>query len=143
MNNQFGFSEMITRGNVCVKRASRFTLGKEKLYKLKLRALRCGVWFKALNMLDRALVDVTMKVVDEVRSFRLTKTVLSVVKKLEDALESEVSYALRNVGFPLACKLSLLAQKWGNSLSQNWASDISFAKFLAIMHINNSERFNL
>lgn len=118
-------------------------LRKEKLRKLKLRAIRRRVWFRALSRVDRALVNLTIKVVDGVRSFTLAKALLSVVKKLEDVLESRVLRALKEVGFPLARKLSLFAQKWGNNSARNWGSDVSFAKFLAIMHINNPTVFKL
>jgi hypothetical protein len=123
--------------NISVKKASCFTLRKEKLLKLKLKAIRCGVWFRALSRIDRVLVDLTIKVADRVRSFTLAKILFSVVRKLEDAFEGRVFRVLRDVGLPLARKLSLFAQNWGNSFAKNWASDTSFARFLAIMHLNN------
>jgi hypothetical protein len=119
------------------EKVSYFALRKQKLRKLKLQAIRCGVWFRGLSRVDRALVNLTIRVVDRVCSFTLAKALLSVVKKLEDAFESGVLHALREVGFPLARKLSLFAQKWGNNFAQNWMRDVSFARFLAIMHINN------
>lgn len=119
------------------EKVSCFTLTKQKLRKLKLQAVRRGVWFRGLSRVDRALVNLTIKVVDGVRSFTLAKALLSIIKKLEDAFESRVSHMLKEVGFPLARKLSLFAQKWGNNRAQNWMHDVSFAKFLAIMHINN------
>ena len=124
-------------------KVSCFTLGKQKLRKLKLQAVRRGVWFRGLSRVDRALVDLTIKVVDGVRSFTLAKALLSVIKKLEDAFESRVLRILKEVGFPLARKLSLFAQKWGNNLAQDWMRDVSFAKFLAIMHINNPGVFKV
>jgi hypothetical protein len=120
-----------------MKKASCFMLRKERLLKLKLKAIRCGVWFRALSRIDRALVDLTIKVAGRVRSFTLAKILFSVVKKLEEAFESRVLRVLREVGLPLARKLSLFAQNWGNSFAKNWASDLSFARFLAIMHLNN------
>jgi hypothetical protein len=125
------------------EKASCFTLGKQKLRKLKLQAVRCGVWFRGLSRVDRALVNLTIKVVDGVRSFTLAKALLAVIKKLEDAFESRVLRILKEVGFPLARKLSLFAQKWGNNLAQNWMRDVSFAKFLAIMHINSPGVFKV
>jgi hypothetical protein len=125
------------------EKASCFMLTKQKLRKLKLQAVRRGVWFRGLSRVDRALVDLTMKVVDGVRSFTLAKALLSVIKKLEDAFESRVLRILKEVGFPLARKLSLFAQKWGNNLAQDWMRDVSFAKFLAIMHINSPGVFKV
>jgi len=125
------------------EKVSCFTLKKQKLRKLRLQAIRRGVWFRGLSRVDRALVNLTIEVVDGVRSFTLARALLSVVKKLEDAFESRVLRVLKEVGFPLARKLSLFAQKWGNHLAQNWMRDVSFAKFLAVMHINNPGVFKV
>jgi hypothetical protein len=121
-----------------MKKVFRFNLTKGRLLKLKLKAIRCNVWFRALSRIDRALIDSVIKVVNEVRSFTLAKILLSVVEKLEGALENRFLNALKEIGFPLARKLSVLAQKWGNDYAQNWAFDESFVKFLAIMHMNES-----
>jgi len=120
-----------------MKKVFRFNLTKGRLLKLKWKAIRCNVWFRALSRIDRALIDSVIKVVNEVRSFTLAKILLSVVEKLEDALENRFLNALKEIGFPLARKLSLSAQKWGNKSARNWAFDLSFARFLAIMYINN------
>jgi len=132
---------MIMSKKVYLKNVSFLMLRRERLLKLKLKAIRRRVWFRALSRIDRVLVDLTIRVVDVVHSSRLAEALFSVVKKLEDGLEGRVSRATKEVGFSLARKLSLLAQKWGNNLARNWMSDMSFAKFLAIMYINNSRVF--
>lgn len=109
-----------------------------KLHLLRLKAKRTGIWYTTLNRLDRALVDLTIKVADKVRSLRLIKALFAVVKKIEEALESKISKAIRMFGFPLACKFSLFAKKWGNPSAESWILDMSFARFLAIMHINSN-----
>lgn len=110
---------------------------REGLLLLKLKAMRRGVWFKALNRIDRTLFDLAVKVVDAVRGRKLAEALLSIVRKLEEALENGISKAVKEVGLPLARKLSLIAQRWGNHGAGGWASDVSFARFLAIMHINS------
>ena len=120
--------------------ASRF-LKKTQLIKLKLKAMRAGVWFRALPRIDRALVDLTIKVTNNIRSITLAKNILVVVRKLERSLESSLLRALREVGLPLAQKLSLIAQKWGNTSAESWPSDSSFINFLAVMYINEPKTF--
>jgi hypothetical protein len=117
------------------------TIGNSRLIQLKSKSLRSGVWFKTLNKIERALVNLTIKVVDHVRSFTLAKILLSITAKLKNAMESKVLHALKEVGFPLAQKLSLLAQKWSNDSARTWMYDISFAKFLAILHLNHPTTF--
>ena len=116
-------------------------LNKKQLIKLRLRAVRAGVWFKALPRIDRALVDLTIKVASSVRSTTLAKNLLTVTRKLEGLLASSLLRAFRGVAHELAQKLSSIAQKWGNISAKKWAADISFMKFLAVMHINQPKTF--
>jgi len=99
------------------------------------------VWFRALPRIDRALIDLTIKVASSVRSTTLAKNILAVTRKLEGLLESSLLRAFRGVALQLAKKLSLVAQKWGNLCAKNWVSDVSFIKFLAVMHINEPKAF--
>jgi hypothetical protein len=114
---------------------------KAELVKLKKRAVRSGVWFKALRRIDRVLIDLTMKVAGDVRSITLAKRILALIRKLEGIMESSLSRALREAGLPLAQKLSLLAQQWGNTSAKRWASTFSFVNFLAVMYINDPKTF--
>jgi len=104
--------------------------------KIRQKAIRAGVWFRALPRIDRVLVDLTIKVAENIRSAHLARSIFAVVGKLEGLLESSVLKSLRRIGRPLAEKISGIAQKLGNLSAKAWASDSSFAFFLAIMHTN-------
>jgi hypothetical protein len=125
-----------------VKNKFSLAITRRDLIGLKSKALRRGAWFRVLGKVERALVDLTIKVVDQVRSPVLYKALVSIVKKLEDASDNRVSCAIKAIGFPCAQKLSLLAQKWGNKSAQNWMFDLSFARFIAIMYINSPALFS-
>ena len=111
-------------------------LDRSQLVKIKVRAVRAGVWYRALPRIDRVLVDVTISVAKTVRSVCLARGLSSVVRKLEDLLESRVARAVREVGFPLACKLSAVAQSLGYSGARAWVFDVNFARYLAVMRLN-------
>jgi hypothetical protein len=117
-------------------------LEKAQLLKLKLKAMRAGVWFKALPRIDRVLVDLTIKVAGTVRSFTLAKNIFTVVRKLECLLENKLRRAVREMGLPIAQRLSLCAQKWGNAAAKDWASDGRFAKYWAAMSLNEPKLFS-
>jgi hypothetical protein len=117
-------------------------LQKAQLLKLKLKAMRSGVWFRALPRIDRVLFDLTLKVAGTVRSFILAKSILAVVRKLESVMESRFLRAVREIGFSIACRLGLIAQRWGNVAAKDWGSDVGFAKYLAAMSINEPKLFN-
>jgi hypothetical protein len=115
-------------------------LDKTQLIKLKLKAMRSGVWFRALPRIDRALIDLTIKVTRCIRSSILAKSILSITRKLEGLLESRFVRAIREIGFSLAHKLSLFAQKWGNKAAKEWANDFGFVRYLAVMKLNGHSR---
>ena len=118
-------------------------INKNQLIKLRLKAKRAGVWFKALPRIDRVLVDLTIRVATSVRSATLARNILAVTKKLEGLLESSLLRAFRGIALKLAQKLSTIAQKWGNTSAKRWASNVSFVTFLAVMHINEPKAFKM
>ena len=111
-------------------------LSKAQLVKLKLKAMRAGVWYRALPRIDRVLVDLTIKVANTIRSPHLARSILSVAGKLESLLESKLQRAIREIGLPIAHKLSIFAQKWGNVAAEKWASDEGFARYWAAIKLN-------
>lgn len=117
-------------------------LEKAQLMKLKLKAMRSGVWFRALPRIDRVLVDLTIKVAGTVRSFTLAKNILNVIRKLENIMESKFLRAVKENGFALARRLGLIAQKWGNNNAKNWELNKGFARYLAVMSINEPKLFS-
>ena len=118
-----------------------FFLNKKQLLNLKTRAMRSGAWFKSLQRIDRVLFDLTIRVVDNIRSSKLAKSLLALTRKLEDAMKNSFSNRLRVIGLPMARKISLTAQKLGNVSAGGWAFDSSFAIFLGTMHFNDVKMF--
>ncbi len=114
---------------------------KQDLIALRVRARRRRVWFRVLNRMERGLIDSVIKVVDRVRSTLLAKVLTSIVEKLADALESNVSRMIREVGRPLARKISLIAQSWGNKSAEEWVSDKEFIRYLAVTAMNTPSSY--
>jgi len=118
-------------------------LSRFELAKLRVKARRRGVWFKMLSRVERGLIDLTIKAVEKVRSFLLARSLISVVEKLLEAMESEVARLMRTVGRQLARKLSEIAQSWGNKSARLWATDFSFVQYLAVTQKNLSPSFRV
>jgi len=116
-------------------------LTKIELTKMKVRAIRRGLWFKVLSRTERASIDLTIKVVERVRSLLLAKVLGAIVRKLLDAMESRVARVIREVGSDLAEKLSRIAQSWGNKSAHHWTEDKSFMQYLAITYMNTPAMF--
>jgi len=106
---------------------------------IRQKAWRKKVWLKALNSVERGLVSLTIRCVDQVRSSTLIAMLRSIVERLEAALRSRVEKLMVKVGWPLAQRLARLASSWGNQNALSWTLDAKFARHLTIMHLNNSE----
>ena len=59
-----------------------------KLNETKKHALRRGVWFKALNRVERGIIDLTVKYVDNIKSTKLAKVLTAIIEKLQATTES-------------------------------------------------------
>ena len=116
-------------------------LDQKRLVNLKTKAMRSGAWFKALQRIDRVLFDLTIRVVNTIRSTKLARSIAILTRKLEDAIKGSFSSRLRAIGLPLAKKISSSAQKLGNISAGGWASDYSFAIFLGVMNFNDVKIF--
>jgi hypothetical protein len=111
-------------------------LMRSEMIRIKTRAIRRGVWFRMLTRAERACVDLAIKVVERVRSRLLQKVLSSILKKLEEAMESQVQRLMREIGDALAKKLSQIAQKWGNKPAAGWTEDSGFVQYLTITYMN-------
>lgn len=118
-----------------------YFMRKIQLIQLKKKAIRCGVWFRSLQRIDRVLFDLTIMVTNKVRSVQLFNSIFSLTNKLDNAMESKLSRAIRAIGVPLAQKISAAAQKLGNGSAKEWAFDLAFSAYLAVMRMNGSFAF--
>ena len=110
------------------------SINRTQLTKIRSKAIRAGIWFKTLPRIDRVLVDLTIKVVENIRSSHLVKSILAVIGKLEELLENGFLKSIRAVGRLLAERISVIAQKWGNVSAKSWGTDPSFVSFLGSIH---------
>ena len=113
------------------------SLSRLDLINVKARAMRRGVWFRVLSRVERACVDLVVKVVGRVRSSRLQEMLASILSKLEDAMRNPVQHLMCTEARSLALKLSHIAERWGNESAIRWVKDTSYIRFLAISLLNS------
>jgi hypothetical protein len=134
---------LIELGEGLKKARNMISPTREALARVKLKALRCRVWFKALSRDERNLMELVIKVTERVRSFLLAKLLSQIVKKLLEAMGGvqavigEVAYRMKTDGLRLAHKLSQIAQGWGNKSAAKWPKDPCFVRYLTIMCLND------
>jgi len=114
----------------------RIPLSGATLARVKAWALRRRVWYKALSISERAQMNLTIRIVKRIRNSLLASVLRSILRKLFKAAESEVSRLMREVGEPLAEKLSAIAKGWGCKSANSWAKDTGFIQFLTITCMN-------
>lgn len=115
---------------------------RSKLVNLRAKAIRRGIWFKVLSKTERACIELTIKIVDRVRSHLLAKVLTSFIKKLLGAMKSRIVRAME-IGCSVARKLSRIAMNWGNMSAIQWVKNRSFLQYLAILHVNTPPMFRL
>ncbi len=112
-----------------VQSGSSLSIGT--LAEAKKAALRRGVWFRSLNRIERGIIDLTVRYVENIKSTMLAKIVTAIIEKLQITIESMADKLTRTVGLPLARKMSNIAVSWGNRSASKWAEDRDFARYLA------------
>ena len=115
-------------------------LTRQTLANLKLKALRRGVWFRALKQSERKLLDLTIRIVHQVRSFLLARLVSEIVGKLCDVMESRVYRLMKSEGRSMVERLSEIAQSWGYWNAKYWAHDLGFMQYLVINNLSEFSR---
>jgi len=114
---------------------SGFPLTRETLGKLRLKARRSGAWFRDLKQNERRLLDLTISVVERVRSFMLAKLVSGLVSRLCDAMESRICRLIRTEGRAMAKRLSDIGEALGNLDAKSWACDPGLMQFLVVSNL--------
>jgi len=81
--------------------------------------------------MERGLVDLTIRWVDKVRSGRMTETLVRILAKLAQALETGMGKVLGK-GRVLAARASELAVKWGNVSAYSWRYEQGFCRAIGL-----------
>jgi len=118
-------------------------LTKSEIVKMRAKAIRRGIWFRVLTQAERVYIELTIKVLNEVRSHFLAKVLTSIIGRLSNALESKVALDVRKVGRPLAQKLSRIALSWGNASAARWVKDRGFIQYLTFTYMNTPAMFKV
>jgi hypothetical protein len=99
-------------------------------------AVRRGLWFKALSALERAVVDLTIRVVEMVRSPTLREALRFTASKIVNAFKAR-SFRKRAI---IIGRFSLravhIAGRLGNKSASKWAKDLSFVMYLGVSWLN-------
>jgi hypothetical protein len=99
--------------------------------------LRQRVWFRALSKVERAIVDLTIKCVEKVRSVVLAGTISAIVGKILQFLEEDFMTKAERFGSEIVERVCAVAKKWGNTACSAWSYDRYFIRFLGVNALNS------
>lgn len=118
--------------------------GRHFLLKLKQKSIRSNnTWFRVLSLDKRRFIDAVIQTVDRIQSVLLLKLVMELSEKLLNAiggipaLIGSIPYGMITYGAPLAKRVSITAQTWGNKTAKFWANDEAFIRYLTVIDQNN------
>jgi len=100
------------------------------------RAIRRGVWYRALDNVERGIITLACRVVDRVRSAALGVQIVKILSKLQRALKSEFTRHMETYGSVQARRNAGRAVEWGYGSAGAWARDMGFIKYLAFIDFN-------
>jgi predicted DNA-binding protein (UPF0278 family) len=106
------------------------------LVEIRQKALRRGVWFKALDRIERGILSLTARIVYRVESVVLGIELAKIVRKLRDALKSGFVKRMEEFGLSFARRLAKQAVAWGYGGARSWASDLGFIRYLTSINLN-------
>lgn len=108
----------------------------EQLREVRGAALRRRVWYKALDGIERGIMNLTISVVGGVKSPTLMREISKILVKLREALESAFTRHLEEYGSRKLVDIIKIALSFGNEDALRWGTD-SFARLLTVNNYNN------
>jgi hypothetical protein len=115
---------------------------RQYLLKIRLKALRTRVWFKTLSRVERTIVNLTIKCVEEIHSAVLAKTISEIITKILARLPQGFVSEAQRVGREMAEILCTTGEKWHSSQAECWKCDSQFHRFLGVNKLNEIGWFN-
>lgn len=106
------------------------------LVKMRRKALRRRVWYRALDRVERGILSLTAHVIDRVKSVVLGVELVKILKKLRDALKSGFVRRMEEFGLRRARALTAQAVAWGSTAAKVWDSDYGFVRYVTLLDVN-------
>ncbi len=97
--------------------------------------MRRGVWYSALDRLERGILSLAGQVVDEVRNTALSFELVKIIAKVRDACRGRFVRHVETFGVRRVRVVRDQAYAWGDAAGGGWVS-VGFARYLAFLDFN-------
>jgi len=118
-------------------------LSRYFLEDIRRKALRGGIWFTAIDRIERGMLDLTIRTVEVVRSRTLGVVIVKILVKLKKALKSWFVKRMERLGLNKVIKITSQAVEWGYDAAKNWILDLGFAQYLTMIEVNRPTGFDM
>ena len=98
-----------------------------------MRAMRKGVWYRALDRLERGILSLASRVVDEVSDSVLGVELVKIIAKIRDATVSRFVRHMKTFGMARTREVVAQAKILAGL---EWSADGGFARYLAFLDFN-------
>jgi len=122
---------------------SRGMFTREDLEELWLKAIWCRMLSRALDGVERRILFLCTRVVDEVSSPVLGVQLVEIVSRLRDAMKSAFARHVESYGFKRVVQLVEQAKAMGCERALEWLHDMSFIRYLTFMNIKQPIGYRL
>jgi len=106
------------------------------LTEVRRKALRRGVWYGALDRLERGILSLAAQLIDRVESEVLGVELVKILRKLNDAMRSGFARRMEVFGFRRARVVAGQAVALGCIGAGSWAGDLDFVRYLTFVEVN-------
>jgi hypothetical protein len=106
------------------------------LREVRCAALRKRTWYRALDRLERGIVNLSIKLVDAVRSDVLLGELVKILAKLRDAAKSAFTRHIEGYGVEKMWALVGQAVALGSGVALGWLSE-GYAEWFAVNDYHN------
>lgn len=107
------------------------------LRQIRAVAIRRRVYHRVLDRLERGILDLSTRLLDEARNIVLLEQLLGIVNKLEEAVKGRFTRHLEGFGVRRVTEIIMQAVKFGYRGAVGWLRDSGFVRYLTVMDLNS------
>lgn len=112
-------------------------ISAEHLRQVRRLARRKRVWYRALDGIERNIVNLTIRVVERVKSNTLADQLTTILDKLREAMKSAFIRHCESYGVDRLREVIEIALSFGSVRALGWSGDESMVRLLALNNMHN------
>ena len=118
------------RGGYLSEGARGLKLTRGALVRIRRKAVRRRCWYNVVSRVERGIVDLAIRCVEQVKSIKLLAVRTKILVRLIRAFGPGYMERVEAVGRPLAVRTSEIARSWGNKEAVKWRDDPALIRYL-------------